>query len=141
MESALSMENVFSGRVIAAEPLRGGAVFRWESTAAGVLILAALGCTVSPPEVQRHLDGLAHMSEFVGPAGVVGYRGSNTDYHFFATPDGITLTIPKLCWTITNMPVELGLCLPLAFDDGQLGIPSSQWAMDVDLASLQWAIG
>jgi hypothetical protein len=135
-----TIDDLFSGHVLAAQPLRGGAVFRWESTAAGVLILAALGCTARPPSVAAHFDQIDQLVPIARPTNVVGYRGCDNDRHYFSLPIGKAYTIPKVDWTVTEMPVELGLCLPLWLEHGRFMIPPRHWAISIDLESLQWAL-
>lgn len=140
MESVLSMDGLFRGQVKAAEPLKGGAAFRWESTTAGVLILAALGYPTSAPSAPRHLENLAHLSMLAGSEAIVGYRGCDSQSHFFALPNQQPCAIPLHHWNVTFLPVNLGLCLPLYFEAGKLTVPPRDWAMRLDLATLQWAI-
>ena len=134
------MDAMFRGSVMAAEPLRGGAAFRWESATAGVLILAALGCHAPAPTMVRQVDSLVHLAILAGAEAIVGYRGSDDHSHYFALPQGKPCAVPRQRWNVTFLPVTLGLCLPLYFDQGQLTVPPQEWSMQIDLASLQWTI-
>ena len=119
--------------------LPGGVAFRWETTGAGVLILAALGCA-SIPSIDQHLSDMAQL-QAITPAGLpVGYRGSDQQYHYFLLQDGGNVALPRDGWHVTNMPVTLGWCIPLVFDRDRLVIPSSEWSSRIDLNSLQWAL-
>lgn len=140
MESEITVDSIFRGQIVAAEPLRGGAVFRWESTTAGVLVLAALGCNAPVPMEVRQVDNLVHLGILAGANAIVGYRGCDKDSHFFSMPDGRPCAIPRSRWNVSFLPVTLGLCLPLSIVQGELTVPPQQWSMKVQLASLQWTI-
>jgi hypothetical protein len=131
---------IFSGQIMAAEPLRGGAVFRWESTSAGILILAALGAAVAPPPVTRHLETLGQLCVLSEPTLLVGYRGCDKLKHYFVLPACSPCSIPLEQWSVSAMPVELGFCIPLIFQGERLAIPPAEWSLGIELVSLQWAI-
>ncbi len=126
--------------VTAAASLRGGAVFRWESAGAGVLILASFGCSVAAPRVTQYLAGLAQLQQLVPTASPIGYRGNDQRFHYFCVPAGDAYAIPLASWNVTSMPVSLGFCIPLWFQFGRLVVPPSEWSTQADLTSLQWAL-
>jgi len=119
--------------------LPGGVAFRWDSAGAGVFILAALGCA-SVPLVQQHLANLAELSCLAEPAQPLGYRGCDERYHYFRLPAGNNVSLPRECWQVSTMPVKLGWCIPLVFEQDRLVIPSSEWSLEADLNSLQWTL-
>jgi hypothetical protein len=128
------------GAVTAAASLRGGAVFRWESAGAGVLILASFGCSVTAPAVTQYLPGLAQLQQLVPTASPIGYRGNDQRFHYFCVPAGEAYAIPLASWNVTSMPVSLGFCIPLWFQLGRLVVPPSEWSSQADLMSMQWAL-
>jgi hypothetical protein len=119
--------------------LRGGVAFRWESAGAGVLILAALGCATVP----RPDAGLATLGELkhrLGESALVGYRGCDQQLHYFCSVDGRTFSLPRAAWQVQELPVTLGWCLPLQFENDRLvSLPAAR-ARHVDLHALQWAL-
>lgn len=138
-----STEHASTGqwRSTASEAVRlpGGVAFRWDSAGAGVFILAALGCA-SVPLVQQHLANLAELSCLTEPATPLGYRGCDERYHYFRLPAGNNVSLPRECWQVSAMPVKLGWCIPLVFEQDRLVIPSSEWSLEADLNSLQWTL-
>lgn len=134
------MDGLFRGQVQSTHPLRGGAVFRWESTTAGVLILAALGYNSPPPMVTDHVQNLGQLHALTGLQSLVGYRGCDKELHYFNLPSHKACSLPRANWTVTYLPVNLGLCVPLCFEHGRLTVPPRHWSMEIDLATLQWAI-
>ncbi|XZE53510.1 hypothetical protein SH139x_005259 [Planctomycetaceae bacterium SH139] len=119
--------------------LPGGVAFRWDSAGAGVFILAALGCA-SVPLVQQHVANLAELSCLAESATPLGYRGCDERYHYFRLPAGNNVSLPRECWQVSAMPVKLGWCIPLVFEQDRLVIPSSEWSLAADLNSLQWTL-
>lgn len=128
------------------EPLAGGVIYRWETAAAGVLVLAAFGCSVIPPVTSGNFGDLAQLRSFIvdleeGFHNPIGYRGCDDCYHYFCISNGKAYTVPREAWRVTAMPVALGFCIPLVFsDEGRLEMPPSTWSQGVNLASLQWTL-
>ena len=121
------------------ECLQGGAAFRWETAGAGVLILASLGCAAAPLDTM-FLPDLQALSARVPAGWPVGYRGCDDSRHYFCSPTGEAFSLPRRCWTITAMPVQLGWCIPLLFEEERLVVPPKNWSSEVDLGSLQWTL-
>lgn len=126
--------------VTTAAVLRGGAILRWRTDGAGVLILASLGGPAAPPTLASRLGTLDDLRRVVPPSTPVGYRGCDAEYHYFRLPSGDAYGVPLGAWKITPMPVSLGFCIPLIFDDARLVIPPSDWSLRLDLLSLQWTL-
>lgn len=126
--------------VTTAAVLRGGAILRWRTPRAGVLVLASLGGPAAPPTLISRLENLEDLRQMVPAATPVGYRGCDAAYHYFRLPAGGAYGIPRSSWKITPMPVTLGFCIPLIFNENRLVIPPPDWSLRLDLLSLQWTL-
>lgn len=126
--------------VTTAAVLRGGAILRWRTDGAGVLVLASLGGPATPPTLVKRLEKLDDLRRIIPADSPVGYRGCDAVYHYFRVPAGGAYGVPRSAWNITPMPVTLGFCIPLIFDHSRLVIPPPDWSLRLDLISLQWTL-
>lgn len=128
------------GAITTAAVLRGGAILRWRTEGAGVLVMASLGGPAPPPSLVQQLRSLDDLRQIIPAATPVGYRGCDGTYHYFCVPSGGAYGVPRAAWDITPLPVTLGFCIPLVFDRERLVIPPSDWSLRLDLLSLQWTL-
>lgn len=135
----LSMDRC-DAEVTTAAVLRGGAILRWRTNADEVLVLASLGGPAAPPTLVQRLGTLEDLRQIIPASTPVGYRGCDAAYHYFRVPSGGAYGVPRSAWHITPMPVTLGFCIPLVFDETRLVIPSPEWSLRLDLLSLQWTL-
>lgn len=119
--------------------LNGGAAMRWKTDREEPIVMASSGHASAPRE-HLPLTTLEDLASYCGPGWTIGYCGCDHSSHYFVTSDGQNISIPKAHWHVTAMPVGLGWCIPLVFEDGRLVIPSRHWASEVDLTSLQWTL-
>lgn len=119
--------------------LRGGAALRWTLANEASFILTSSGYGSSPRE-HLALESLAELRTLCGDDSTLGYRGCDHNLHYFVLVDQRIVSIPRHQWHVTAMPVGLGWCIPLVFEDERLIVPPRNWAAEADLSSLQWTL-
>lgn len=121
-------------------PLPLGVVFRWPlETTRGAMMLASRGHSPCPPSNVCDLQ-LSELLLVAAAYDFIGYRGQDSNRHYFVLPNETTICVAHDALEITRLPIQLGMCLFVTFCGDRIRVADPITISLTEPESCQWAL-